>query len=308
MLVLSLLVWVGALLFLIGAAAKMIRYARMPMHVRWELYPIPHEKGKAAHGGSFLEDVDWWTKPIPNSKVSELIAMGEEIFLMKGVWESNKPLWIWSLPLHLGLYLVIILAGLLVIGGIAEAILGSALADGPGFWRLWHSLTAPAAWVGLITAAIGTFGILLRRLFDRKLKGYTPPVAILNLLYMLAIFGVGIAARATVDPDASQLRHAVASLLTFDTTASLVPGLVAAELVMFAVFVAYLPFTFMSHMYMKFFTYHSVRWDDHPRRPGDPTDPRLMECLKYPISWSAPHIKKGKHKTWAEVVMDQEVE
>ena len=96
--VLTLLIWLGTILFIIGALTKIIRYARMPMHVRWELYPVPHEKGKAAHGGSFLEDVDWWTKPIPKSKTSELMAMGEEIILLKGVYESNRPLWIWTRP------------------------------------------------------------------------------------------------------------------------------------------------------------------------------------------------------------------
>jgi hypothetical protein len=55
-------------------------------------------------------------------------------------------------------------------------------------------------------------------------------------------------------------------------------------------------------MYMKFFTYHFVRWDDHPRRPGDPTDPRLAAALKFPVSWSAPHIQGDGKKTWADVV------
>ena len=105
------------------------------MHVRWELYPVPHEKGKADHGGSFLEDVDWWTKPIPKSKTSELMAMGEEIILLKGVFESNKPLWIWTLPFHLGLYLIVISVGLLVVGAIAQNITGTSLLDGTGFWR-----------------------------------------------------------------------------------------------------------------------------------------------------------------------------
>jgi nitrate reductase gamma subunit len=308
MLVLSLLIWVGAILFLGGLIAKMARFARMPMHVRWELYPVPHEKEKAGHGGSFLEDVDWWTKPIPKSKINELKAMSEEILLLKGVWESNRPLWFWTTPFHLGMYLIVALVGLLLFGGIIEKVIGTALIDGVLFWRFIHYLTALVAWVGLIASAVGTLGILQRRLFDRKLKGYTPPAAILNLFYMLAIFVVGIIARITVDPDAVLLRNAVISLLTFSTPVVPLPGIIVAELVMFAVFVAYMPFTFMSHMYMKFFTYHSVRWDDHPRRPGEPTDPRLMEYLKYPVSWSAKHIKKGKHETWADVVLDQEVD
>ena len=97
--------------------------------------------------------------------------------------------------------------------------------------------------------------------------------------------------------------------MTFGTPAMPLTWQVQAELIGFAVFATYMPFTFMSHMYMKFFTYHKVRWDDHARRPGDTTDPRLAEYLNWHVGWSAPHVTRdGQHKTWADVVMDQEVE
>lgn len=96
MTVVNLLVWAGVLLFFIGALSKIIKFARMPMHVRWELYPVPKEKDKAAYGGSFLEEVDWWTKETHESKLTELKAMSEEILLLKGVHEANRPMWCWS--------------------------------------------------------------------------------------------------------------------------------------------------------------------------------------------------------------------
>ena len=38
-------------------------------------------------------------------------------------------------------------------------------------------------------------------------------------------------------------------------------------------------------------------------------DPRLARYLQYQVRWSAEHVtKNGKLKTWADVVMDQEVE
>jgi nitrate reductase gamma subunit len=308
MIVVNLLVWVGGVLFLVGALAKIVRFARMPMHVRWELYPVPHEKGKSSYGGSFLEEIDWWTKKIPKSKASELKAMGEEILLLKGVFESNRPLWIWTFPFHLGLYLIVVFVGLLILGGIVEAIGATPLSESSSIWRFVHHLSALVAWAGLILGGLGTLGILQRRLNDKRLKGFTPPLALLNLVFMLVIFCVGILARALVDADATLLRGVVSGFLRFSPPVQPVPILVVTEVTLFAIFAAYMPFTFMSHMYMKFFTYHSVRWDDHPRRPGDPTDPRLMEYLKYPVSWSAKHIKKGKHETWADVVLDQEAD
>ena len=303
----SLLVWAGAALFLIGALAKIVRYARMPLHVRWELYPVPKEAHRSKYGGSFLEELDWWTKEIPESKLSELKAMGEEIVLLKGVYEHNRPLWIWSWPFHLGLYFLVAAAVLLCGGGLLERALDAPLAEGAPVWRFAHNLTWLCLWAGLVLAIAGTLGLLLKRVTDPKLKGFTSPGAKLNLVFLLAALGAGLAARLAGDPQAGSLRAAYGAVFTFQGFAGAggAPPLVALELALGAIFAAYLPFTFMSHMYMKFFTYHKVRWDDHPRSPGDPTDPRLLEALQYPVSWSAPHIAGDGKKTWAQVVTEE---
>jgi len=49
--------------FVLGCAFKALRYATMPAHLRWELYPVAHEMGRASYGGSYFEEVDWWTRP-----------------------------------------------------------------------------------------------------------------------------------------------------------------------------------------------------------------------------------------------------
>ena len=41
--------------FLLGFVVRTVRLARMPVHLRWELAPIPHEKGRGQYGGSYLE-------------------------------------------------------------------------------------------------------------------------------------------------------------------------------------------------------------------------------------------------------------
>ena len=41
------------------------------MHVRWELYPVPHEAQKAHYGGSYLEESEWWKKPREVSLLGE---------------------------------------------------------------------------------------------------------------------------------------------------------------------------------------------------------------------------------------------
>ena len=127
------LLWLGLILLLGAAAAKIVRYARMPMHVRWELYPIPHEGARAAHGGSYLEQLDWWTRPLPHARGAMLRAMAGEIILLRGVRENNPRLWFWSLPLHLGFYLMAFSALLVAAGGVAET-LGDSVWPGETAW------------------------------------------------------------------------------------------------------------------------------------------------------------------------------
>ena len=42
----------------------------------------------------------------------------------------------------------------------------------------------------------------------------------------------------------------------------------ALTIVLASLLVAYIPLTHMSHMFMKYFLYHNVKWDDVPNRPG----------------------------------------
>ena len=78
------------------------------------------------------------------------------------------------------------------------------------------------------------------------------------------------------------------------------------HLVLVAFFLAYFPFTHMTHAYMKFFTWHGVRWDDSPAI-SDPRVARTLAAnLKRKVTWAAPHIAGGDTATWSEVVADPE--
>ena len=62
-------VWFGCTVFVLGCAWRAYRYASAPEHLRWDLYPVAHEPN--THGGSYLEEKDWWTKPRPTTLVGE---------------------------------------------------------------------------------------------------------------------------------------------------------------------------------------------------------------------------------------------
>src|SRR5690349_13124400 len=72
----------GGIVFLAGALVRAVGYARQPIHLRWEIYPVP--KG---HGG-------------------QLKVMVPEILFLKGLWEFNRSLWFVSYPFHGGMYLI----------------------------------------------------------------------------------------------------------------------------------------------------------------------------------------------------------
>ncbi len=80
--------------FVIANLIRFIKIAKMPVHLRWELYPVPHEPlDKVKYGGSYLEDKDWWKNPLHANKLGEPSVMLPEKFLQKRTWEDNRSTW-----------------------------------------------------------------------------------------------------------------------------------------------------------------------------------------------------------------------
>ena len=71
-----------------------------------------------------------------------------------------------------------------------------------------------------------------------------------------------------------------------------------------AFFLVYFPFTHMTHAYMKYFTWHQVRWNDSPAIHDPHAAETLAVNLQRKTSWAAPHIAAGGTATWSEVVAD----
>jgi nitrate reductase gamma subunit len=87
------IVTLGAvIIFLVIIVYRAIAIVRLPVHLRWELAPIPHEKGKGGYGGSYLEEFEWWRRPRRRSRIAPIIYMFREIFLLKGIWKNNRAL------------------------------------------------------------------------------------------------------------------------------------------------------------------------------------------------------------------------
>jgi len=301
--VLQLLTYASGLVFAVAFAVKIIRYATMPMHVRWELYPVPHE-GKA-WGGSFYEELDHWKKERHKDHLAQYRFMLPEILFIKALYEDNRALWYWSFPFHMGLYLC--LGGLvfLTIGAILE-VAGfppstSALAT------FVQALTQVFGVVGFVFGAVGVIGLVVKRVTDPALSEYSAGIDYMNLIWLGAIFVTGFLVWLT-DPSFGVSRQYMVSLITFKPVSKVLEkpmtGLHVVNLLLFVGFWAYFPFTHMTHMVSKYFMWDKVKWDDNPNVGDAAMDEKIKTYLGYPVSWSAPHIAGDGKKTWADVATE----
>ncbi|MBD3165710.1 hypothetical protein GF324_03870 [bacterium] len=292
------LVILSLVIFIAAIVARAVRIMRTPIHLRWELYPVPHEKGRAAHGGSMLEETDWWTKSKDKDHLGELGVMIPEILLLKGVWEHNRKLWFSSWGMHFGLYLLIGHLALVTLLGI----LGVAGLDlSTGFLSILVSLLKALAIVGGALGLLGSVILFVMRLSDNGMKRFASPSHFVNLIHLGAIYLTTLL-WALLDPQYAL--HSVgllAGLVSFGEIPALpVVGYVNIAVVL--LFFVYLPFTHMTHFFTKYFTYHEVRWEDEPNMPGGPLEGKIAAAVSQPVTWAAPHIGADGKKNWVDLV------
>ena len=136
--------------FVLAVAARSWRIARLPLHLRWELYPVAHEK-RASYGGSYYEDVDWWKKPRERSLLAEVKAMFMEIVFLVALKEHNPKMWKRSFPFHFGLYLIAA-ATIVMIGYSILVAISADLLQG-GFASFVMSVIRILAYSGLVVGS-----------------------------------------------------------------------------------------------------------------------------------------------------------
>lgn len=298
----------GMAIFLVACVARFKMWSKMPMHLRWELYPVAHEGGgRATYGGSYLEESDWWTKPRNVSLVGEAKVMVPEILFLEALKEHNKQLWKRSFPFHFGLYLVAACTILMMINGILGALLPGLMAGFIGTLFSW--LIPITGYAGLVLGLVGAVGLMQRR-FVKPLRDYSAPVDVLNLAFFVVAFGTALVTALWVDRGFERVSTFVGNLVTFHVAP--LPGtgpevfMPMISAILLAMLVAYIPLTHMSHFVGKYFAYHSIRWADEPNLPGGKQEKDIHELLNQPVSWSAPHIQGDGKKTWLDVATEDQ--
>lgn len=265
------------LCFICFSAYKAWKYSTMPIHSRLELYPVPKEAGRAEYGGSYYEELEWWTKPRQISRLGELKDMLLEMFFIKKLFQNQKRLWWASYAFHLGIYFLVGWTILLLISTV---------------WPQTFVLFFASA-IGIISFTLAFTGntlLILRRIFDPTLKKYTTPQEYFNLILIFAVLITGIYAwSALMSPfEAARL------VLSFDSI-HFAPA-VSLHLILLGIMFLYIPLSKMNHYIGKYFSFHRVLWENEPNLPGSKVEQELKEAAAHPpqTQWSAAHINPVK--------------
>lgn len=286
--------------FIVAVAARFMRIQKYPLNVRWELYPVPHEGARSEHGGSRLEDTDWWEKKQEHDQGRQLKMMLQEMVFIKALKEHNPKLWSFSFPFHFGLYMMAAFGVAVVVLGI----LGLAQVELP---PVVGQVVGVLGVAGAGLSLLGGLGLLALRLTDVHMKPYTTFGHIFNLLVITATLGLIIAAIATSGWSAGPFAAYIAGMLTFSPSMEAAPnaGLIMAAVICASLLLAYIPLTHMSHFFVKWFTWDKIRWDDEPNVRGGRIEKLVEQALQFPVSWSGEHIKGDGKKSWADVATEE---
>lgn len=297
------------LVFVLTVACRVYRQWSFPVHVRWEIYPVQHETtDKLAHGGSYMEELNWWEKKHGSSLWNEVKYMVPEILLIRGLWKDNRSLWRVSFPFHFGLYLMIglfalmVIQSLLVLWGPASARIGTIQSG-------LNGLIVFVAWVGLVLGVMGGVGMLCRRIADPELREYSSFVDYFNIAFILLFFLSAFLTTLFADPLLEGAKAYVFGLLTGGGSLNgYVPGQTfcgGAAIVLGSLLVAYIPLTHMSHMFMKYFFYHKIKWDDAPNLRGGSLEASIRENLALKPTWNAKHVEADGRKSWLDIATSE---
>jgi len=282
-------------------SVKLIKIARMPVHLRWELYPVIHEtKGK--YGVSYYEDLEQWMKHRRQTVLKGTFFLLREYFCFGEYFHRNRGYWFVLLPWHIGFIFIItfhilcFLGALAIVAGVPVSA-ESAISLG----RILYFLILITGVVSFVSGSFGSVGLAIKRLYNKDLRAFATPQNYFNYLFTLAVFVSGLYAWYFVDPTLSGYREFWKGLVTLSPAH--VNYALAIHIMLFALFLIYLPFTRSLHYITKFFAYFWVRWDDKPNLRGSKVERELEKWLNKPVSWSAPHIPRGK--TWAEIASEK---
>jgi len=150
---------------------------------------------------------------------------------------------------------------------------------------------------------IGSVGILAKRILDKELRAYYPPIHYVKWVFVLITLASGFyAVFVYFDGNISSVLAYVNKQLAFELETKIhAPAVTSIHLLLSFPWLLYLPFSHIIRAFLRY--YHELRWDDKPNLVGSDVARNAKRLLDQPVSWSAPHIPRGR--TWAEIASDK---
>jgi nitrate reductase gamma subunit len=290
--------YVSYIFVIVAYTVKIIKIARMPIHLRWELYPVIHDKGYK-HGGSYYEELEWWKKSIKVNRWRSIIFKIRDYFTFPGYFKNNKSYWLGLYPWHIGFYFIVGFHILSFLGALALVSTNILISAGSSsiVGQILYYLTLIVAVASFTLGSLGSIILLIQRLANKSLKNYASVSNYVNYVFFLVVFLSGLLSWILVDQSLSAYREFWKSLITFQY--HVVEPLTYAHIMLFSLFLIYLPFTRSTHYITKIFAFFGVLWDDKPVLGNKRIEESIKHSLEQPVSWSASHIQQGK--SWSDL-------
>ena len=279
---------------------KVVGWLRLPPHIRWDLYPVIHEENYR-YGGSYYEQQEWWTKTLPKNRLRSILYSLKDNFYMGEYYKHNPLYWLFLLPWHLGFIFIIafhilcFFAAVTMVGGLEIGAASGHLAG-----KAFYYILLATGGFAFVTGTFGSIGMIFIRLADRSLRMYSMPMNFFNYLFFLIVYGSGLFAWLALDPTLVEYRSYWLGLITLSPP--VLHPMTVLHIILFDIFLIYLPFTRSTHYITRILAYFFIRWDDEPNKRGSKMEGQINELLGQKVSWEGPHIATGK--TWVEVATE----
>ncbi|MCX5798170.1 MAG: respiratory nitrate reductase subunit gamma [Proteobacteria bacterium] len=271
---------------------KIVKYLRLPVHLRWDLYPVIHEE-KYHYGGSYYENLEWWTLVRQKSFLKGLVHLLKEYLNLGEYLKRHKSYWLVLYPWHVGFILIILFHILCFFGAVAMlADLDISAESNNLFGQIFYYKIIIIGVASFIAGAFGSIGLIIKRLTDENLRSYTSPLNYFTYIFTLMVFLSGLYDWYFFDPTLSEYREFWKGLITFNFID--VKTTTAIHIIIFAFFLIYLPYTRSLHYITRLFAYFLIRWDDEPNLRGSILEKKLTALLNQKVTWAGPHIQSGK--------------
>jgi nitrate reductase gamma subunit len=296
---LALLTYFGYVFVTAMYTVKAVKYIHLPTHLRWELYPVMHEDNYR-YGGSYFEDLNWIERGRRKAWPRSILFLLKEYFTLGEYFKRRKGYWLALYPWHIGFILIISFHILTFFAALAMVLGLPVSGDSPILaGKAFYYILLLVGLVAFVSGLLGSIGIMIKRIADPDLRAYAAPQNYLTYLFCLVVFSSGLYAWAFVDPTLAEYRRFWVGLITAKPV-GVAPG-AALHIILFDLFLIYLPFTRSMHYVTRLFAFFLIRWDDKPNLRGSRLEGDLMKLFGEKVTWSAPHIRQGK--TWGEQVV-----